>query len=346
MNQKHSMKTSQFQFATLENEFISLTLCNYGAMIYDLKTVDHQGIKESIVLQYASLDAYINNTIALNAVVGPVAGRIQGASYTINGHTFLMEKNHLDTESLHSGHESLVHQLFDITKKNDHEVVFEYQKPKGPSQFPGHQSYRITYTLLEQGFDVRFEGTTTEDTLMNLTQHAYFNLSGNLKDDIFNHDVYVNSTKALKLNEKFSPVAIYETKETFVDFTQFQPMFKHLSEDVLSRNEKGIDDPLLLSEVDFNRPQVMVYEPISRRAMIVQTTYPAVVIYTHNHPDQHSMKYLTKQLPRYGLCFETQFEPNGIHVNGLNDSILRKSEKYDHKTRYLFTNTEKPTRKD
>lgn len=337
---------SDFQFVTLENSFVTLTLCNYGAMIYDLKTIDHQGNKSSIVLQYASLDSYINNSIALNAVVGPVAGRIQNAQYQINGHMFQMEKNHLETESLHSGYESLVHQLFDITKKDEKEVVFEFQKSSGPSQFPGHQTYKITYTLLENGFDVRFEGTTSEDTLMNLTQHAYFNLSGNLSHDILNHEVYVNSTKALILNRKFAPIGIYDTTETFLDFTNYQAMQNHLDEKVLHRNEKGIDDPLLLDQVDFNIPQVSVYEPTSKRGMIIQTTYPSVVVYTHNHPDTHALKYLNPQLPRYGLCFETQFEPNGIHVKGLNDSILRKNDKYDHKTRYLFTNNEKPNVKD
>jgi aldose 1-epimerase len=324
-----------FTFGELQNDHIRVVFCNYGAMIYDLQTKDHLNQWQSIVLQYESLADYIDNALYCNAVVGPVAGRIQGARYTLNGKPMVMQANHLQTESLHSGDESLARQLWAM-QVLDNKVIMQYEKLKSESQFPGHQTYEVHYSLINDELIVDFYALTNHDTLVNLTQHAYFNLSGNLTQDILTHELFVASSRSLTLNSKFSPIGVEELPD-YLNFLQLTPVGQRLTKELDQSPTKGIDHPVLLDLEHLDQPQVVCYDPESQRCLSIQTTYPCVVIYTHNHSDKKPLRYQPHHLPRQGICFETQFEPNGINVEGLNDSILRANQPYHHQTRYRFT---------
>ena len=326
-------RVGTYHFARVVNDEVDVVVCNYGAMLYDLKTKDAQGQWQSIVMQFASLDDYQNNPLYLNAVVGPVAGRIQGASYSLKGQTVRLQANHLQTESLHSGDESLAFQWWEIERVPSG-VVCRFEKPSGPSQFPGHQRYEVHYSLDGHSLRVDFYATTTEDTLVNLTHHAYFNLSGNLSRDILNHQLFIRSTHALRLNEKFSPVGV-EPVPPFLDFSRFDTLAHHLTTEVDRLPTQGIDHPLLLTPNN-EAPSVVLFDPVSTRSMSVYTTYPCVVVYTHNHPGPQPLKHVNGHPRRFGICLETQYEPNGIHVDGLHSAVLRAGESYHHQTRFEF----------
>lgn len=324
-------------FVQLHNDQVQLTLCNYGAMIYDLHTKDKSGVFEQIVLQYNDLEAYHNNTMYLNSVVGPVAGRIANATYSLNGQLFSMQANHLATESLHSGSECLAHVFWSMQTSQTntaHVVQMQYVKPPGASQFPGEQTYTVTYTLEHNTLTLLYEATTSEDTLVNLTNHVYFNLSGNVKENIHSSALFVNASTALELNEKFAPVGTSKVTGTFLDFTVSKPLADHRDETQKETTFVGIDHPLLLNP---DAPQMVYVHPVSKRMVSIATTYPCVVVYTHNHPDGHELTHLQDQKKHFGLCLETQFEPNGINVEGLHDAILRRNKKYQEHTVYTFT---------
>jgi len=325
---------ADFQFVELQNTHIRVVFCNYGAMIYDLQTKDHRGQWQSIVLQYESLEDYLDNALYCNAVVGPVAGRIQGAQYVLNGQPITMQANHLGSESLHSGDESLARQFWTMQKQNN-KVIMRYEKPKGESQFPGHQTYEVHYSLIHDELVVDFYATTDEDTLVNLTQHAYFNLSGNLSHDIRGHELFVAASSSLTLNSKFSPVGV-EPLPDYLNFSQLTSIGHRLTEELDQSATKGIDHPVLLDPLPKGQPSIVYYDPLSQRSLSIDSTYPCVVIYTHNHPDNRALRYQPSHPPRQGICFETQFEPNGINVDGLNDAILRAHQPYHHQTRYRF----------
>lgn len=320
------------QFVRLVNDTMDVVFCDYGAMIYDLKTKDQNGQWQSIVMQYDHLEDYHENPLYMNAVVGPIAGRIQGASFELNNKTIQLQPNHLETESLHSGEDGLSFVCWSIDA-TDTFVVFRYETPL-ESAFPGRQRFEVHYTLVDSSLLVEFHATTTEDTVVNLTQHAYFNLSGNLTDDILGHHHFVRATKALRLNQKFSPVGV-EPVPAFLDFSRFQPLTHHLTKEVDQQPTKGIDHPLLLDHAA-GQPDVVLYDPHSNRSMSVTTSYPCVVVYTHNHPDTKRLKHKDTHPKRCGICFETQYEPNGINVEGLHSAILRAGERYYHQTRFTF----------
>ena len=325
------------EFVQLHSDEIQLTLCNYGAMIYDLKTKDDVGTWEQIVLQYADLEHYYNNPLYLNSIVGPVAGRIANATYLLNNQRFVMEPNHLGTESLHSGHECLAHVFWSIQTSQTQEaqvVQLQYVKPPGPSQFPGEQTFTVTYTVAHNTLTILYEATTTQDTLVNLTNHVYFNLSGNLKEDILSSELTIHAANFLALNDKFSPVSVQPVKNTFLDFSITKSFADHFKQAIDIPNFVGIDHPLLL---DSSTSSIGYSHPVSKRVVRMTTSYPCVVVYTHNHPDGQSLTHLPIQKKHYGLCLETQFEPNGINVDGLHDAILQQGQKYNEQTVYTFS---------
>ena len=333
---KYIANRREITFIELKNENISVTFMDMGATLISIFTKDKHGKSESILMAYKNLKDYIEGEMYLNATIGPFSGRIANASFTLNNKKIKLEKNFFKTENLHGGFETLAYKVFDY-KVEENKVIFTYRKKKECSKFPGNQTFKITYTLSDNDLLIEFEANTDEDTLVNLTNHAYFNLSGNLKSNIMDHTLQINSSKTLELNEKFAPVGVKETLPKQLDFKKEKHIKDNFYEGIYDLPEKGIDNPLLLDEVSFDIPQVILKDSKSGRKMEVYTTYPCVVVYTHNHPDKRPLLFGAKHEMHMGICFETQYEPNGINVEGLNKSILKKEDTYYEKTKLTFS---------
>jgi len=336
---KYTSRQREFTFIELKNDFIKATFMDYGATIISIFTNDFQGNSESILMAYESLGSYKKNKMYLNATIGPFSGRIKDSKFVLNGEEILLDSNFLETVNIHGGKESIAFKFFDYTIEETKEyskLTFKYRKKAKTSKFPGNQLFTITYTLLEDSLLIEFRATTDQDTVVNLTNHAYYNLSGNLKSDIMDQELQVNSSKALKLDEKFCPESVYDSRGTHLDFREMKPIKDNFFDGIYDLPEKGIDNPMLLDQVDFNIPQVILKDNVSKRIMEVYTTYPCVVVYTHNHITKKELLFGAEHRRHMGICFETQFEPNGMNVKGLSNSILLKDEVYYEKTLLKF----------
>lgn len=336
---KHKMKDIESTIIDVQLDDIEVRLMNYGAMLLQIYTRDNKGDFEAVLIQYDQLESYVNNDPFFNATVAPYAGRISNARFTLNDTEYLLDQNHLDTECLHSGSETLAFQLFDYEVKEyeDHvDVIFTYHKKATESLFPGNQDVTITYKIYDTTVEMNYTVTTDQDTLVNITNHAYFNLSGDLKDTILNHKVKMNASRALELNDKFSPIGVYDCRGTHLDFTTMKKVKDNFYEGIYDRNEKGIDNPLLLDTVGLQYKQVDLIEEQSGRTLEIYTTYPCVVCYTHNHINDLDLLFGKKHVRHMGICFEMQYEPNGINVEGLHDSILRKEDTYNETIVFRF----------
>lgn len=325
---------------TVKQENIEVSFMDYGATILSIQTPDKDGRLEDVLMSYENMDSYIENTAYLNAIVGPIAGRIKNAEYTINGIKYHLDKNFLESENLHSGHEGISFKYFDYTieeKEKETLVIFTYKKEAKDSSFPGNVDITIVYTVKENELLIEFIGTSDEDTLLNITNHAYFNLSGNLKDLILDHQLKINASKAMTLDEHNVPNGINTVKGTFLDYTTNKTIKDNYFEGIYETATQGLDHPYVLDTIDFSTVQASLFDPSSLRYMEVFTTYPTIVVYTHNFPNQEKLGH-NKEIQRHvGICFETQNHPNGINIPGLNSSILKKNEKYYHKTLYKFS---------
>jgi len=316
----------------IENEVLKITFSDYGAAIYDIQYPDYKGVKESVVLQYKNLADYINNPRHLNATIGPTAGRIDNGLFKVDEMIIQLDKNHLGKHNLHGGKDALSHHRFAfelLEEESQIQVIFKKFNKQTTQLYPGSQEFTIIYTVKGSDIEIEFVAKTDTPTVVNLTNHTYFNLSGNMKRTILDEQLMIRSSHKMILNEDMIPVGIEPIKGTIYDY--------HILEPINKEGFIGIDDPYLFDKVDLTVVQAQLFDPVSKRQLSVYTTYPCVVCYTDNFPQREALAYDRKNIPHMGVCFETQNPPNGINLEGVESSILRPKERYYHKTVYRFS---------
>lgn len=336
---KQNVENNEFTFIEVNQKDIKVTFMDYGATILSILVPDKDGIMESVVMAYDKLNSYIDNNMYLNATIGPNSGRIENANYIINNEDIQVEKNFQNSENLHSGSDCFAFKIFDFEvfdSPGSTKVVFKYEKNENDSVFPGNQIIKIIYTVSSTNLLIEFEGETDKDALLNMTNHTYFNLSGNMKNRILDHKLQVNSKQYIELNKNFVPFKISSSSKTIYNFFNEKKLSESLNEAVYDLPTLGIDHPFIFEDVGFNYKQISLKDPISKRELEVYTTYPCAVIYTHNYLEPIKLLFDVEHVRHLGICLETQNEPNGINIKGLNDSVLRSDVMYYHKTLYKF----------
>ncbi|QMS84351.1 aldose epimerase family protein [Candidatus Xianfuyuplasma coldseepsis] len=317
---------------TVNTPQLDISFIDYGAAIYDLQVPDKDGHKETVVLQYQNMQQYLENKRHLNASIGPTAGRIQNGVYTIDDTTIQLDQNFLKKHTLHGGVDALSYTFFDFELLEEEErvqVTFKTVKKQYFQQYPGNQEYEIVYTIEGLNITIEFIAKTDTPTVINLTNHAYFNLSGNLRSTIMNHEMQIHASTKLALDDEMIPYAVESITDTIYDYTDMQPIQKP--------GFPGIDDPYMLDHVGLDTIAATVQDPVSKRRLDVYTTYPCVVCYTDNFPQDDALAFDRDNVLHMGVCFETQNPPNGIYVEGVESSILRPHERYYHKTIFAFS---------
>lgn len=328
---KAKVNGKDVKVVTIESSELKLSCMSLGASIINLESKDKDGQFESVVMRFDDLDQYDHSPLYLNQVVGPTAGRYFTGPYTFGNKTITLD-NGEDPAHLHGGKNGLSFDNFEVDLVDTNKVVFTTQKDESNSLYPGIQTFKITYTVVESALQIDFEADTTEDTLVNLTHHAYFNLSGNLKETIHNHLIKIDALDTVKLNDDFIPVKPVSVKGTHLDFRTVSRIGSHLTEEVKNRPEGGIDNPFILS----GEKLVKLHDPVSKRTMTVVTDYPGVVVYTDNWNQGHHFIGVNERKIHSGICFETQLIPNTINIEELSGDRLKKGEHYHYKTIFKF----------
>ncbi len=329
---KKTTNNHEFNIIEVKQQNIEVSFMDYGATILSILVPDKDGLLETVLMGYENLGSYIENPIYLNAIIGPTSGRIKDATFDLNGKKYNLDKNHLNMANLHSGSESFAFKVFNyhiVDSENSTKVLFTLHKKEKDSCYPGNQVIKIVYTVENGKLYIEFNATTDKDTLLNMTNHAYFNLSGNLKSNILNHELYLNSSNIIQLDKYAIPYKVQKILNSNLDFKK--------SRKINSKGFEGIDHPFLIDEVDFKIPCAIVKDNKSKRMIEVFTTYECFVCYTHEYPGKSKLLFGKEHNKNMGICLETQHSPNGINISGLEDSILKKEEKYNYKTLYKFS---------
>ncbi|RSK26183.1 galactose mutarotase [Bacillus sp. HMF5848] len=349
------MKLVKRIFAELKNQTIfaynfkndngmEVELLNYGGIITKIIVPDREGKLENVVLGFDTIDEYFQRSPYFGAIVGRVAGRIKDGEFTLNGVSYNLAKNN-GNNHLHGGIKGFDKVIWDahvIEHEDRLSVELSYVSNDKEEGYPGTLHMKVTYTLTNKNeLYVCYEGVSDQRTLLNVTNHSYFNLSGNLKRDILNHVLTLKSDRMVELNEELLPTGeICPVKGTAFDFSIGRAIksgyeSKH-PQNILAGN--GYDHPFILSE-HFNK-EVELKDEESGRVLIVETDQPAVVLYTGSQlsdnyviRDVQSRKYL-------GLCLETQGLPDAIHHPQFPSIIIEKDELYQSTTKYTFSITQ------
>lgn len=318
---------------TVQTDGMELTCIEYGCTITKLVTPDRNGKKENIVLGYDTIEEYVQYSPYFGAVIGRNAGRIANAQFEIDGVIYHLAKN--DGENnLHGGPNGFHQVIWYSTVKKDQDsvsIIFSYVSTDGEEGFPGTVTATVTYTITKQNeLIIDYEAKSDQKTIINLTNHTYFNLSGDLKRTIVDHQLTLDSDYFFELDEQFIPTERKAVTGTCFDFRNGQA----LKAGIFSQDPQiqvvgqGYDHPFLLS----GKKTIMLIDQESGRKVEVQTEEPCVVLYTGNSLS-NDFSIRGRWCEKYlGVCLETQKPPNQI-----NQLIVDANETYRTWTKYTFT---------
>lgn len=322
---------------TLKNDLgLEVSAINYGCIITRIVTPDKNGDFENVVLGHDSLRKYEADPYYLGAVVGRVAGRIKGGSFELDGKSYVLAKNERSNH-LHGGPKGFSKAIWDAELIDDG-VRFSYVSKDGEEGYPGNVNIQVTYSLNNHNeLTILYEAQTDRKTLLTVTNHSYFNLSGNLKKNTLDHTLKIKSDRFLELDQEFIPTGNFmEVENTPFDFKGSSAIevgtTSAYPQNILVGN--GYDHPFILN-VNHDQ-EIELRDPESGRTLTMETDEPAVIFYSGNSLKAEgdfrsvpSEKYL-------GICLETQGVPDAIHQPHFPSVVLDEGEDYSSLTVYRF----------
>ncbi len=328
---------------TLKNaKGMEVRIMNYGGIIQKILTPDRNGKVEDVVLGYETLQEYIKDTPYFGAIVGRFGNRIAAGKFTLDGKDYTLAAQN-NGQHLHGGLVGFDKKVWKVEAASSQSLSLSYVSKDMEEGFPGNLSVKMTYTLSDDNeLGIAYEATTDKATVLNLSNHSYFNLSGNAKRDILNQEVQIDASRLVAVNKVLIPTGVLmPVAETPFDFTKPHVVGDRIndtsSEQIVLGG--GYDHCWALDKPAGSYAKIAtVVEPISGRKMVVSTDQPGVQFYTGNFLDGHlTDKYGAKITKRHGLCLETEHFPDSPNQSSFPSTVLRPGEVYKSKTAYQFS---------
>jgi aldose 1-epimerase len=312
---------------------------NYGAVLLSLSVKDKDGNFRDVVLGCGSLEGYYNNGSCLGATVGRSANRIKDGRFVINGKEYILNQND-GPNNLHSGPDMYYNRVWNVESVQNNAVTFSLVSPDGDQGFPGTLKMEVTYLLTEDNeLILHYQGISDKDTIINMTNHSYFNLDGHKAGSILNHEVqicgdfFTETDSRLIPNGKLLPV-----KNTPLDFTEFKELGRDIAADYEPlRFGSGYDQNWAIRDYDGTiRRAAVLRSQNSGITMEVYTDLPGIQMYTGNFLDVEQAKEGASYTKREGVALETQFFPDAVHHENFVSPVFAAGQEYDTVTIYKF----------
>ena len=313
---------------TLQNQNgMVVRVMNLGATITEILAPNRAGRLQNVILGSDKFEDYQQDFGGAASVIGRVANRIAGARFSLDGKEYRLAANN-GANHIHGGRRGFAHVLWsgEILPVRGASVAvrFRYLSKDGEEGYPGNLQVAVTYTLDEQNrLRLDYEAETDQATIVNLTNHAYFNLAGS--GDVLNHELQLNADRYTPANRQLIPTGkIAEVRGTLLDFTHSEKIGARI--DFLKPRMKGYDHNYVINDGGENLVfAARLKEPVSGRIMEVHTTEPGVQLYTGNHLDHKA------------LCLETQHYPDSIHHPHFPSTVLRPGSRFRSATVFSFS---------
>lgn len=328
----------------IENEKKAyIEVMDFGAILRVAKMPDQDQNLRDVVLGYDTLEQYLDNGCFFGATVGRSGNRIEGSKFSINGEVYHLTPNEKEN-NLHSGPNGFEKKVWEAHMcQETNTVTFSRVSPDGENGFPGEFQISVSYTLTEKNeIDIHYEGVSSKDTIANMTNHSYFNLSGHDSGSIYH-------TKLQILADRFTPVgsngeSIPTGEEAPVENTPMDfSKAKEMGQDIEQSYEQlilgnGYDHNYVLRDYVPGKVRTIAYaeNDASGITMEVESDTPCVQLYTANFVDGEKGKEGAVYNRREAFCLETQFAPNSINQPNFVSPVLKAQEKYDSRTVYRF----------
>ena len=328
------------EYTLVNEQGMSVSVINFGGIITEMLVPNRNGKLENVVIGFKNYADYETNPNYFGALIGRVAGRIQGGEFVLNGKTYSLDHNDGDNH-LHGGASGFHQVIWNVDPFQTGDTVglkLTHKSLDGDGGYPGNLDVTVTYILNNDNqFTIDYAATSDQVTPITLTNHSYFNLSGDLKNTIHHHHITIDSEEIVKLDEKLIPTGklmnVFNTSFDFRESRSLREGFNDKSEqNTVAGN--GYDHYFIFNKKKENA--VTVSDEKSGRLLMIKTDQPGMVMYTSNMLEDgmelkegFSEKYL-------GVCFETQASPASLHYPGFPSVILKAGEQYKKQTVFSF----------
>ncbi|MBP6061877.1 MAG: galactose mutarotase [Bacteroides sp.] len=328
---------------TLKNKNgMEVCITNFGGRIVSVMVPDKNGNMKDVVLGFDSIADYVNIPSDFGASIGRYANRIKDGKIVIDGDTIQLPQNNFG-HCLHGGPKGWQYQVYEAKQINGTKLELVRQSPDGDENFPGNVTAKVTYTLTDDNsIDISYEATTDKKTVINMTNHSYFNLSGDAQKPITDHLLYVNADKFTPVDSTFMTTGeILDVKGTPMDFTVAKTVGQDIDKyeyDQL-KNGNGYDHNWVLNtNGDIKQVAARLTSPVSGITLEVYTDEPGIQVYSGNFLDgtvkgKKSIVYNQ----RAAICLETQHYPDSPNKPEWPSVLLEPGKTYRSHCIFKFT---------
>jgi aldose 1-epimerase len=323
---------------------MEVAITNYGGIVVSIKAPDRSGKFADVVLGFDTFDAYLNNTPFFGALVGRYGNRIAKARFTLDGHEYHLAAND-NGNTLHGGLKGFDKRLWnakDVSTKEVPALELTYLSKDGEEGFPGNLSVTVTYSLTPKNeLRIDYAATTDKDTVLNLTNHSYFNLAGQGEGDILSHLMMINGDRFTPVDATLIPTGgLKSVADTPLDFRKPTAIGARIdADDQQMKFGRGYDHNFVLNRKGGELIlAARVTEPSSGRVLEVLTTQPGLQFYTGNFLDGTIHGKAGKVYPRRSaFCMETQHFPDSPNQPQFPTAVLKPGEHFQSTTVFRFS---------
>lgn len=334
----------QIDLYTLSNSRgMQVSITNYGGTIVSIKVPDKNGDLADVVLGYDDLAGYEGGKAYLGATIGRYANRIAAGKFSLHGNTYTLPKNN-GPNTLHGGAIGFNKRVWvakDVSMSAGQSLELTYLSKDGEEGFPGNLSLKVVFSLADTNeLRIDYGATTDKNTVLNLTNHSYFNLAGQGEGNILNHQVTIHASRFTPVDATLIPTGeLRNVKGTPFDFNEASAIGARIeSEDEQLKLAKGYDHNWILDgNAGTLRPAAEAYDPKSGRVLEVSTTEPGIQFYTGNHLERFRGKGGKVYDFRDAFCFETQHFPDSPNHPDFPSTELKPGEHFHSTTLFKFS---------
>ncbi|MEA3212644.1 MAG: aldose 1-epimerase [Chthoniobacter sp.] len=310
----------------------------WGATLIEMSVPDRAGKFADVTLGFDELERYAQPHPFFGSIAGRYANRIAKARFALDGRTYSLAANN-GSNHLHGGQRGFDKRIWKAEPRSASEVRFSYASADGEEGYPGTLATAVTYTLTEQNeLRIAYEATTDRPTVVNLTNHTYWNLAG--RGDILAHELQLHASRVTVVDSDLIPTGeLRAVAGTALDFSKPKPVGRDLAELKGEGKPGGYDHNFVIDATKPGEPVLAaeLHDPASGRTMRVMTTEPAVQLYTANGLNNVAGKGGATYGPHAGLCLETQHFPDSPNHPDFPSTVLRPGETLRSLTAYAFS---------
>lgn len=330
---------------TLKNQKgMEVNIMTYGGIITSLKVPNKAGVSEEVVIGFNNLEQYTKDNPYFGALIGRFGNRIAKGKFTLDGKEYKLAANNGEN-ALHGGPEGFHRVIWtaEEAKGGDNaSLKLKYVSKDMEEGYPGNLTVFVTYTLNnDNSLDVLYEATTDKKTIVNLTQHSYFNLSSDFTKPILDHEITIDADKLVPVDANLIPTGeLTDVTNTPFDFRKAKTVGKDIeAKDDQIKKGLGYDHCWVLNNQDKGeRFAASAYDPTSGRLLEVFTDQPGIQFYSGNFLDGTlPMRNGGTYAHRTGFCLETQHYPDAPNQKDFPSTVLSPGENYKTKTTFKFS---------